>query len=123
VSHAFRTGSSRLDGTGILGRTYESDAAGFLVELLAEEETDSRGHPWPNVVRERLNSYVLPLLAAHRIPLVVRLRVMFHASWVRVDFPFTDEHGYLGYERIRGEAEEGHTLVVYRGVTGEQAAT
>lgn len=124
ASHAFRTGQSSLDGTGIIGRVYESDAAGFVVDLFAEEEIDAYGRPWPNVVRARLNDRVLPLLNPHRIPLLVRLRVLFHASWVRVDFPVHDErrrneHGYLGFERLRGHAEEGHTLVIYRGVTGE----
>lgn len=122
ASHAFRTGQSLLDGTGILGKVYESDASGFLIDLYAEEETDARGHGWAGVVRERLRTRLLPILAPFHIPIGVRLRVLFHASWVRVDFPFSDEHGFLGYERIRGEADEGHTLLVYRGVPGEDEA-
>jgi hypothetical protein len=120
ASHAFRTGQSALDGTGILGKTYESDASGFVLDLLAEEEVDGRGRAWPAIVRKRLNERLLPLLAPHRIPLLVRLHVLFHASWVRVDFPATTEHGFLGYERIRGDADAGHTLLIYRGVTGER---
>lgn len=118
TSHAFRTGESRLDGTGILGKVYQSDATGFLLELTAEEETDARGRGWPSIVRERLNERVLPLLAPFRVPLVVRLRVLFHASWARLDAPAAVEHGYLGYERLRGDAESGHATIVYRGVTG-----
>jgi len=119
-AYAFRTGESLLDGTGILGRRYQSDAAGLVLDLFAEEETDARGRTWPNVVRLRLNEYLLPLLAPFRIPLVVRLTVLFHASWVRVDVPFAQQHGYLGYERIQGDAESGHTTVLYRGVTGQR---
>jgi hypothetical protein len=39
---------------------------------------------------------------------------------VRVDMPFASDHGYLGYERIRGEAEQGHTTLIYRGITGRK---
>jgi hypothetical protein len=123
ASHACRTGESRLDGSGILGRTYASDSSGFVVDLFADEETDARGRAWPHVLRARLDERLLPILAAHRVPLVVRLRVLFHASWVRVDLPFTRDHGYLGFGRIRGDAEEGHTLVIYRGITGADVAS
>ncbi len=121
ASHAFRTGIARLDGTGILGKIYESDAAGFHLDLVAEEETDGAGRPWPHVVRARIEERLLPILAPHRLPLVVRLRVLFHASWAEVDVPHGGDagRGYLGFERIRGDAEEGHTVVVYRGITGE----
>jgi hypothetical protein len=119
-AHAFRTGESLLDGTGILGRKYQSDAPGLSLDLFAEEETDARGRAWPNVVRLRLNEMMLPLLAPFNIPLIVKLKVLFHASWVRVDMPFSLEHGYLGYERIQGEAEQGHTTLIYRGITGKK---
>lgn len=122
VSHAFRTGESRLDGTGILGRVYEAETAGLVADLCAEEEVDQAGRAWPGIVRSRLSNHVLPMLAPFGIPLVVRLRVLSHASWVRVDFPFADEHGYLGYERIRGDANEAHTIVIWRGITGQHPA-
>ena len=93
ASHAFRTGTSILDGTGILGRVYESDSAGFLIDLTADEETDGAGRPWPHAVRSRLEERLLPILAPHRLPLVVRLRVLFHASWVHMDVPFADDEG------------------------------
>jgi len=120
ASHAFRTGMSLLDGTGILGRVYESDSAGFLVDLTADEETDGSGRAWPHAVRSRLEERLLPVLEPHRVPLVVRLRVLFHASWVHMDVPFAEAKGYLGFERLRGDAEEGHTLVIYRGIVGEE---
>jgi hypothetical protein len=120
ISDAFslRTGESTLDGTGILGRSYQSEAAGLSLELFAEEETDARARAWPNIVRGRLNELLLPLLAPFRIPLCVRLKVTFHASWARVDVPYSLAHGYLGYERIKGDPESGHTTTIYRGVTG-----
>lgn len=119
ASHAFRTGESKLDGTGIVGRVYDSELTGFVVDLVAEEEADDHGRAWPAIVRSRLHEKLLPLLESMRIPLLVRLTVLHHASWSRVDFPFADEHGYLGYERIRDDHDSGHTVVIYCGVTGE----
>jgi hypothetical protein len=117
-AHAAVTGESLLDGSGILGRSYTSETAGFGIDLFADEETNERGRAWPNIVKLRLNEQVLPLLAPFRVPLRVRLTVRHHASWARVDVPFAAARGYLGYERIHGDADSGHTTVIYRGVAG-----
>jgi hypothetical protein len=120
-AHAFRTGESLLDGTGILGRKYVSDSPGLMLDLFAEEERNVRGEAWPNVVRQRLHERVLPLLAPFDFPLMVRLKVLFHDAWAHVDVPFAKEgRSYLGYERIKGEAEQGHTTVIYRGKTKDE---
>jgi hypothetical protein len=120
-AHAFRTGESLLDGTGILGRKYVSDSPGLSLDLFAEEERDVRGQAWPNVVRQRLHERVLPQLAPFDFPLMVRLKVLFHEGWAHVDVPFAKEgRSYLGYERIKGEAEQGHTTVIYRGKTKDE---
>jgi hypothetical protein len=121
-SHAFRTGESLLDGTGVLGRFYQSDAAGFVLELVAEEETNARGRSWAALVRRRLNERLLPVLAPFRLPLMVRLRVLHHASWARLDRPSAEESGYLGYDRIRGDADDGHSVVLFAGTTGAEPA-
>lgn len=113
--HALRTGSSHLDGTAVLGKVYEADAAGLRVELLADEEVNDVGVAWPHVVRDRLSNQLLPLLAPFRMQLLVSLTVLVHASWIRLA-----PEGYLGYERVRGEAESGHRIVIYEGNTGEQ---
>ena len=118
VAHAAVTGESSLDGSGILGRFYQSDTAGFGIDLFADEETNARGRAWPNIVKLRLNEQVLPLLAPFRVPLRVRLTVRHHASWARVDIPFARTRGYLGYERIEGDPDAGHTTVIYHGVAG-----
>jgi hypothetical protein len=117
-AHAAVTGESLLDGSAILGRAYQSDTSGFGIDLFADEETNERGKAWPNIVKLRLNERVLPLLAPFRVPLRVRLTVRRHASWARVDVPFAAARGYLGYERIEGDADSGHTTVIYRGMTG-----
>ncbi|WP_437594394.1 hypothetical protein [Sorangium sp. So ce1000] len=120
ASHAFRTGESRLDGTGIIGRVYPWEATGFIVDILVEDETDENGRPWPGLVRARMSERLLPLLAPFRIPLLVRLTVLYHASWARVQASSGDAHGHLGYERLRDKAASPHTMVLYRGVTGER---
>ncbi len=118
TSHGFRAGMSSLDGTGILGQRYDTDAQGFGVRLFAEDETNDDGHTWAHVVRDRLRRAVLPLLQAFNVPLVVDLTVLSHASWASLD-----QQGYLGYERIRGDEEAGHRIVIFRGMTGVDAVT
>jgi hypothetical protein len=120
-SHAFRTGESRLDGTGIIGKIYPWDASGFVVDIVVDEETDEKGRPWPNLLRERMDTRLFPLLDPFRIPLLVRLVVLEHASWAKVDGPDPKEQGYLGFHRLRDKAPGGHVLILYRGVTGESA--
>ena len=112
VSHAFRPGDSQLDGTGVLGRIYTSAESGFVADLVAEEEENARGKSWAKVVKNRLNDRVLPLLEPYRLPLVVRLRVMVHASWLKVESK--DNHtGFLGYDRFVTDEESGHTIIVH----------
>jgi predicted component of type VI protein secretion system len=120
TAHALRTGASPLDGSGVLGHSYESHAEGLSLDLIAEEETDARGRGWAGVVAARLRDKLFPLLAPFRLPLTVRLHVLFHASWARVEAP-DDPKGYLGYDRLRelGDEASGHTVVLYRGVVGE----
>ncbi len=119
-SHSFRTGASALDGTSVIGRAYESDAQGFVLELIAEDETDDRGRSWAAVARKRLDERLMPVLSPFRIPLMIRLRVLRHESWARLDRPSTEESGFLGYDRLRGDAEAGHSVVLFRGITGAQ---
>jgi hypothetical protein len=113
--HALRTGISHLDGTAVLGRVYESDAAGFQVELFAEEDTTPRGESWPRLVQQRLADTLLPLLGPSRLPLAVALTVMSHASWAQVGRS-------LGFERIRGKEGTpftGYRMVIFQGDTGD----
>jgi hypothetical protein len=118
ATHACRIGESRLDGSGVLGREYESMASGFAVTLFADDSVDSLGRSLPHRIRARLDELALPLLAPFRIPLVVRLEVRYDASWARVDFPATDEHGYLGFERVKGEPDTPNQIILFRGIVG-----
>jgi Type VI secretion, TssG len=110
ASHALRVGMSRLDGTSVVGRVYESDASGFGVRLYAEEELRSNGVPWPHTVRERLEKLVLPLLAPFDIPLVVSLFVATQSSWAELG-----HEGYLGWDRLKSSDDSGLEIVVFHG--------
>lgn len=122
ASHSFRVGESRLDGSTILGRRYRTESAGLLLDLIADEETNSRDEGWAPIVKERLEATLLPLLAPFRLRLVVRLRVLAHASWSRLEAasgPRGQARGFLGYDRLQTPAESGHTIVIFRGQVGE----
>jgi hypothetical protein len=144
-AHACRTGASVLDGTAILGYRYISDMVGFQVDLIAEDEADMRGHDHADIVIARLQRRLLPLLAPFRLPLIVRLVVLFHKSSATFDRQAARERPidrqFLGYERLLGEEQpdvrnprerpprppprpivaEKHTTVMFRGITGEDA--
>lgn len=111
--HALRTGLSRLDGSAVLGGTYEANAAGFQVELHTEEGTNAWGQSWARVVHDRLDQVLLPLLRPFRLPLGVALSVQAHPAQARID-----PRGYLGYEHLPG-APAGYRLVLVRDSPGE----
>jgi len=110
ASHALRVGVSRLDGTCVVGRVYESDASGFGVRLHADEELRSNGVPWPHTVRERLERHLLPLLAPFDVPLVVSLYVASQTSWAELG-----HEGYLGWDRLKTTDDAGQEVVVFHG--------
>lgn len=112
-AHACRTGISRLDGSGVVGKHYSSEAEGFGVELFVDEERTGNGRSWPHLVRQRLHQQVLPLLAGARMPLTVMLNVLSHDTWVKLQ-----HEGYLGFERVVAEEPGAHRMRIYTGFTG-----
>ena len=109
-SYAFRTGQSMLDGTGVIGNEYASDASGFTVQMIAPEERNDTGQIWPHIVRKRLNSYVRPVLGQYRLNLNLNLLVSEHATWAGIQ-----DSGFLGYDRIRGNTNSGLKVSVHSG--------
>lgn len=107
-----RAGSSLLDGSSVLGSTYESETPGFQVDLLAEEDPDPRAEGWPQLVERRFREVLLPLLAPSRVHLELGLTVASQSAFARLS-----EHGYLGYERLQGEGSIGHRMVIFLGDT------
>jgi hypothetical protein len=123
-SHACRTGSSRLDGSGILGRIYTTEIPGLLVDLITDDEVDLSGREQADVVRERLDTRLLPLLAPFRLALTLRLVVRWHSSAAHVDDPKAADKSFLGYNRLHGSLQRPeleHTTVMYRGRTDDSA--
>lgn len=113
AAHAMKMGSSKLDGTGVLGKIYPSESAGFVVELTAEYETDHYGRLWADVVLERFRARLLPLLEPFHIPFVLRLRVLWHTGYAKLEDPRGETRGRLGYDRIRDKEPSPHTIMLY----------
>lgn len=138
TAYAFRPGDSPLDGSGVLGSVYRTEASGLVVDLIIDEEKDSRNRGWAGIVRARLRRPVLPILAPFRLRMAIRLVVLQHASWALLEGKKPeappaprpaaqkpgapqgqDPQGYLGYDRLFVEEDSGHTMVLFRGITGE----
>jgi|MDSW01.1.fsa_nt_gb hypothetical protein len=108
--HVARTGITRLDGTGIVGRGYQADAHGFQVRLHAELEKDSRGRSWAKIVSQRFIEHLQPLLKVYNVEISLSLWIENHESWARLN-----EQGFLGYERIQEDFGAGHEVVLHDG--------
>jgi hypothetical protein len=121
-SHACRTGISKLDGSSVIGRVYETEAQGFLIELVTDEEAYDRRRTWAAVVRARLNERCLPVLEPFRLPVRVVLTVLSHASWARLESAEAETTGYLGYDRVMAKTDSRHSVVIWSGVPGESDA-
>lgn len=113
AAHAVKIGISKLDGSGVLGKVYESVASGFVVDLTVEYETDLYGNSWAEVVLERFKTRLLPVLAPYRIPFVLRLHVLWHTGYARVEDPQLPPKGRLGYDRLRQKKPSPLTIVLY----------
>ena len=118
-SHACRTGQSRLDGSSVIGRVYETEAQGFLIELVTDEEAYDRKRNWAAVVRARLHERCLPVLAPFLLPLRVVLTVLSHASWAHLEGASAQTTGYLGYDRMKDKTDSQHSVVIWSGIAGE----
>jgi hypothetical protein len=113
AAHAMMMGSSKLDGTGVLGKIYPSENAGFVVELTTEYETDLYGRLWADIILDRFRQRLLPLLEPFRIPLAVRLRVLWHTGYAKLEDPRKATKGRLGYDRIRDKEPSPHTIMLF----------
>ena len=113
---AARTGITRLDGTGIMGRAYQAEAEGFLIKLYAEYEHDSRGRSWPRLIETRFRENIQPLLASHGVEVALSLSIAEHTSWAKLT-----HSGFLGYDRLRQPQAGAHEVVIYDGRISSRA--
>lgn len=112
TSYASRVGFSKLDGTAILGKSYDAVSDGFRVDIFADEQVNARGQSWPRILRERLESRVLPLIREGNIRVQVVLTVAERSKTAQLG-----RHGYLGFERLGAPKKESHSMVLYDGNT------
>lgn len=77
---AARLGDARLDGTALVGRSRRTEIAGLVARLSAEVEHDDAGRPWSDVVRERCERVLAPLVRRGARTLEIRLRFVSYAG-------------------------------------------
>jgi hypothetical protein len=78
--------------------------------LTSEDERTGMGVPWPREIRGRMESMVFPLLKSVGIDLEVFLVIRSQTSWARLH-----AESFLGYDRIKGGAEQQRRVPIYRG--------
>lgn len=106
--HVARTGVTRLDGTGIVGRGYQAESYGFQIRLHSELEKDSRGLSWAKVVTDRFHKSLKPLFDLYNVEVSLSLWIENHESWATLN-----QQGFLGFERIQERTAAGHEVVLY----------
>jgi hypothetical protein len=105
---AARLGSARLDGTALVGFSQLTRAAGFVVRWHAESEVDEHGRSWSDVVRERCERRLVPLLRRGARPIELRLRFASYAGRAALV-----RRGELGREPL-GDGPGGWEIAVLR---------
>lgn len=111
--HMARTGVTRLDGTGIVGRGYQAEAHGFQVRFHAEYERNSRGRSWAQILTKRFEEQIAPILRLYHVEVSLSLWIENHESWAGLN-----NQGLLGYERLKENTPAGHEMVLYDGREG-----
>jgi hypothetical protein len=77
---AARLGDALLDGTALVGWSRHTEIAGLVARLSAELEHDDAGRPWSEVVRERCERVLAPLVRRGARTLEIRLRIGSYAG-------------------------------------------
>jgi len=105
---AARLGDARLDGTALVGWSHRTEIAGLVVRLYAEVEHDDRERPWADVVRERCERVLVPLVRRGARAVEVRVRFGSYAGRAQLA-----PRAQLGLEPItRGDAHAWEIAVL-----------
>jgi hypothetical protein len=96
---AARLGEARLDGTAVVGWSQRTAAAGLVARLSAEVEHDDHGRPWAEVVRERCERLLVPLVRRGARQVEVRLRIGSYGGRAQLG-----RGAQLGVEPVRRRA-------------------
>jgi hypothetical protein len=102
-------GQARLDGTALIGSSRVTQAAGFVVRWHAESEADERGRAWADVVRQRCERRLVPLLRRGARPVELRLRFAGYAGRAEIH-----PRGQLGREPLGESGAAGWEVAVLR---------
>ncbi len=111
---SFVMGLGELDGGALLGEGVVVEPRGFAVDLVARDAVAGGGRRWPDVVVERYRSTIEPALSGQQIALELDLTVVDHEERAGLV-----DNGFLGYQRVGGEASTVHRMRLFRGVVGE----
>ncbi|TMQ12721.1 MAG: hypothetical protein E6J90_30255 [Deltaproteobacteria bacterium] len=94
---AARLGTAHLDGTAVVGWSQRTQVAGLVARLHAEVEHDDHGRPWADVVRERCERVLVPLVRRSARTVEIRLRVGSYGGRARLA-----QRPQLGIEPVTG---------------------
>lgn len=106
---AARLGEARLDGTALVGWSRHVAIAGLVARLSAEVEHDDRGRRWADVVRERCERVLVPLV--RRGPRTIEIRVRFASYAGRAQLARRPQ---LGVEPVTSGDARGWEVAVLR---------
>jgi hypothetical protein len=94
---AARLGSAWLDGTAVVGWSQRTAVAGLVARLHAEVEHDDHGRRWSDVVRERCERVLVPLVRRSARTVEIRLRIGSYGGRARLA-----QRPQLGIEPVTG---------------------
>ena len=108
VNRGATTGTARLDGTAIMGKTAQGLSKGFVVRIYAHEEHHMSGESWPNLAQRRLLEHIIPRLRGLSFWLKVKLIVLEHQTPTSIS-----NQEYLGFSRLRATERARLELSLY----------
>lgn len=114
---AARLGEARLDGTALVGWSRRTAVPGLVARLSAEVEHDDHGRPWAEVVRERCERVLAPLVRRGARAIEVRLQIGSYGGRARLA-----PRAQLGVEPITGGDARTWEITVLR-IAGLGAST